>query len=310
MHRLQNLTGAARTPVSQLTGRFAPSPSGPLHFGSLVAALGSFLAARSQGGRWLVRIEDLDPPRVQAGAISSILRSLDAHGLHWDGEILYQSQRFPAYQAALEQLQQAKLVYPCSCTRKELAVCSPTTIYPGLCRHRPRHPQRPCALRLRVIDGIWHFNDAIYGYYQQNLLKEVGDFVLKRSDGLFAYQLAVVVDDAYQGVTQVVRGADLLDSTPRQLWLHDCLRLPHPHYAHLPLALSSNGEKLGKSTHAPALDEQYTRLNLLKALRFLQQPLMEATELDSVEELLASAIAHWRWPSPNSTVTQSPHTAD
>ncbi|MHB8424751.1 MAG: tRNA glutamyl-Q(34) synthetase GluQRS [Gammaproteobacteria bacterium] len=212
-------------------GRFAPSPTGPLHFGSLVTAVGSFLDARAHGGQWLLRMEDLDPLRESPGAADTILRSLDAFGLHWDGALLYQHSRLDAYQAAVERLRAAGLTFPCACSRTEIADSSlwgvEGPVYPGTCRHGlpPGKPAR--AIRLRVADGeILSFDDALQSQVRQHLAKEVGDFVIRRADGRFAYQLAVVLDDALQGITHVVRGADLLLSTPRQLYLQGLLHLP------------------------------------------------------------------------------------
>ena len=278
-------------------GRFAPSPTGPLHFGSLIAALGSFLEARCQGGEWLLRIEDVDTPRTAPGATTAILRALERYGLHWDGPVVYQSERAAHYQAALESLLATGLAYPCTCTRRELAGCprgrDGAPIYPGTCRAGPRRPDRPPAFRLRVTDALIQFHDAIQGGYRQRLAREVGDFVLRRTDGLFAYQLAVVVDDAAQGVTQVVRGADLLDSTPRQIVLQRLLGLPTPDYAHLPVAVDARGDKLSKQTGAPPLDERHPSPTLWAALRFLgQQPPPELAG-ETVPTLIAWAAAHW-----------------
>lgn len=278
-------------------GRFAPSPTGPLHFGSLIAALGSFLEARRHGGEWLVRIEDVDAPRTAPGAAAAILRALERYGLHWDGPVVYQSQRTAHYRAALESLLDARLAYPCTCTRRELA-SGPrgrdgAPIYPGTCRAGPRQPQRPHALRLQVTDALIRFRDAIQGEYGQRLEREVGDFVLRRADGLFTYQLAVVVDDAAQGVTQVVRGADLLDSTPRQMVLQRLLGLPTPDYAHLPVVVDARGDKLSKQTGAPPLDEQNPGPTLWAALRFLgQQPPPELAR-EPAPAIIAWAVAHW-----------------
>ncbi len=278
-------------------GRFAPSPTGPLHFGSLIAALGSFLEARRQGGEWLLRIEDVDTPRVVPGATTAILRALERYGLHWDGPVVYQSQRTAHYQAALEPLLAAGLVYPCACTRRVLAGYprgrDGAAIYPGTCRAGPRRPEQPHALRLRVTDATLAFQDAIQGEYRQQLEREVGDFVLRRADGLFTYQLAAVVDDAAQGVTQVVRGADLLDSTPRQMVLQRLLGLSTPEYAHLPVAVDAHGDKLSKQTGALPLDERNPGPVLWAALRFLgQQPPSELAG-EAAPAIIAWAVAHW-----------------
>lgn len=252
-------------------GRFAPSPTGPLHFGSLVAATASYLAARQAQGRWLLRIEDLDKPREQPGATNSIIQTLDAYGFEWDGDILYQSQREDAYRAALARL--GTHTYSCTRSRKGL-------------------PTLP-AIRVRTPDYPICFHDGIQGNYCQCLSRDVGDFVLLRADGLFAYQLAVVVDDAFQGVTQVVRGADLLDNTPRQIWLQQLLQLPQPHYAHVPLVLNEFGQKLSKQNLAPALNTNERLQTLVAALHFLKQPCPAAHDLSSLSACWDWAIKHW-----------------
>lgn len=289
-------------------GRFAPSPTGPLHFGSLIAALGSFLEARRQGGEWLVRIEDVDVPRTQPGAADAILRMLERCGLFWEGPVVYQSQRTEHYQAALERLLGAGLAYPCSCARRDLAACprgrDGAPIYPGDCRNGPRQPGRPCAIRLRLPDAWWTVHDAVQGEYRQRLAREVGDFVIRRADGLFAYQLAVVVDDADQGVTEVIRGSDLLDSTPRQIYLQSVLGLPTPRYGHLPVAVDEQGDKLSKQTHAPPLDARHLGLTLWEALRFLgQSPSLELIQA-SPAEILVWALAHWRLEGAPATLAR------
>ncbi|MDG4596803.1 MAG: tRNA glutamyl-Q(34) synthetase GluQRS [Candidatus Contendobacter sp.] len=278
-------------------GRFAPSPTGPLHFGSLVAALGSFLEARRHGGEWLVRIEDVDMPRTAPGATMAILRALEWYGLHWDGPVVHQSQRAVHYQAALELLLDAGWVYPCTCSRQTLAGCSRgrdgAPIHPGTCRSGPHRLDRPSALRLRVTNASLTFQDAIQGEYRQQLERDVGDFVLRRADGVFAYQLAVVVDDAAQGVTHVVRGADLLDSTPRQIYLQRLLGLSTPDYAHLPVVVDARGDKLSKQTGAPPLDERRVGPTLTAALRFLGQRPPPELATEPVATIIAWAVAHW-----------------
>ena len=284
-----------------LRGRFAPSPTGPLHFGSLIAALGGFLEARSRGGEWRVRIEDVDAPRTIPGAADAILRVLERCGLDWDGPVLHQSQRTEHYQAALDWLQNRGLAYPCTCTRREL-VANPragdgSPIYPGHCRGGVRHPDRPQAMRLRVNDTPLTFRDAIQGDYAQTLDREVGDFVIRRADGCFAYQLAVVIDDADQGITQVVRGGDLLDSTPRQIYLQRLLDFSTPEYAHLPIVVDARGHKLSKQTGAPPLDARNPGPTLWAALRFLgQRPPPELSSVP-VAEIIRWALAHWRLSS-------------
>src|SRR2546421_43861 len=265
------------------TGRFAPSPTGPLHMGSLIAAVASWLDARAAGGRWLVRIEDLDRPRCMPGAADAMLRTLDRLGLHWDGEVLCQSRRLEHYRAALDKL--ARQTYWCGCTRREIADSSlglasdGAHIYPGTCRHGTA---RKRALRVRTTAEPISFVDRVQGRCQQVLEQDIGDFVLYRADGLFAYQLAVVVDDAAQGITDVVRGADLLDSTPRQIYLQRLLGLATPRYLHVPVLVNARGEKLSKQTGATAL--AFHERAIRKALRFLGQ-----RETDRLDE----AVRNW-----------------
>ena len=275
--------------MTTYVGRFAPSPTGPLHQGSLIAALASFLDARANNGRWLLRIEDLDPPREMAGAVQSIMQSLRDHGLHWDDEVMWQSRRHSAYRAALRQLLECGAAFYCTCSRTDLAPFG--GIYPGTCRGCSQVPAGEFAVRLQVADTAVGFVDAVQGECSQSLPREVGDFVLLRKDGLFAYQLAVVVDDAAQGITHVVRGADLLDSTPRQIWLQRQLGLPTPAYAHIPVLTNAEGQKLSKQTFAPQIDPGSARDNLLAALSFLNQPLPRAA--GSPEDVLAQAVANW-----------------
>lgn len=289
----------APSPTPAYRGRFAPSPSGPLHFGSLVAALGSALEARVHDGEWLLRIEDVDTPRTVAGASDSILRDLERHGFSWQGEVVRQSQRLDAYAAALEQLRRQGAVFPCACSRKEIADSATgrsvdgAAIYPGACRDGLPAGRSARAWRLRVDSAEIAFVDAVQGAQRQDLAREVGDFVLLRADGLFAYQLAVVVDDAWQGITDIVRGADLLDSTARQIWLQQQLGLATPRYAHLPIATNAAGEKLSKQTLAPALDAGHAAANLCSALAFLGQQPPAELGLASVGEVWAWAAAHW-----------------
>ncbi len=247
-------------------GRFAPSPTGPLHFGSLVAAMASYLDARSQGGEWLVRIEDVDTPRNQPGAADSILRTLEFYGFEWDGPVLYQSSRFEAYQCALEKLRRARALFPCACSRKEVG-----EIYPGTCRNGLPPSREPRSWRLRVDDDPIRFNDRRLGAHEEVLSESVGDFVVKRANGLFAYQLAVVVDDCWQGITDVVRGSDLLTSTARQIYLQTKLQLPSPSYLHLPVAIDRTGDKLSKQTKAQPIptSEPAAVVTLAEAFEFL-----------------------------------------
>jgi glutamyl-Q tRNA(Asp) synthetase len=278
-------------------GRFAPSPTGPLHFGSLVAAVGSFVDARARGGEWLLRMEDLDPPREVPGAADDILRTLEEFGLHWDGEVVYQSRRHEAYRAALDQLEQSGLVYPCGCSRKEIQSSARVTetggVYPGTCRNGLAPGRKPRAVRIRVSEVGMRFIDRLRGGIEEWLPQQVGDFVVKRADGLFAYQLAVVVDDATHGITDIVRGADLLDSTCRQIYLQQCLQFSTPRYLHLPLAANRRGEKLSKQTHAAAVNPAHATTLLREALAFLNQELPDQPDAATPEELLNWAVAHW-----------------
>jgi glutamyl-Q tRNA(Asp) synthetase len=281
-------------------GRFAPSPTGALHAGSLAAALASWLDARAHGGVWLVRIEDLDPPREVAGAARQILDALSAFGLVADRPPLLQSTRGDLYRQALDRLQAAGLIYGCACSRTEVAQAQrelglPPHVYPGTCRNGTGgRPVR--ALRVRVPEEVVGFVDRACGPYAQNLAREVGDFVLRRADGLWAYQLAVVVDDAEQRITDVVRGADLLDNTPRQIWLQRALHLPTPRYLHVPVVTNAQGEKLSKQTGAAALDTAQPLPELERAWRHLGFPALRA---DNVGAFLRRAIDLWRsrWSS-------------
>ncbi len=275
---------------SRYIGRFAPTPSGFLHFGSLIAALASFLDARAAGGRWLVRMEDLDPPREVPGAQDAILRTLENHGLHWDGPVVRQSERHEAYEAVVQQLLASGQAYACTCSRKTLQDYPGR--YPGFCRNA-QHAPSDAAIRLRVPDREYGFIDRLQGEYRQHLGREVGDFVIRRRDGLYAYQLAVVLDDAWQGVTDIVRGADLLDSTPRQLYLQELLGLPQPRYLHLPLIVQPDGQKLGKRYRSPPLSPDQAGAALLRALRALGQQPPSALAGAPAEVILSWAIAHW-----------------
>jgi len=279
-------------------GRFAPSPTGPLHFGSLVAALGSYLEARANGGAWLVRIDDLDPPRVAPGSADVILRTLEACGMEWQGAVVYQSARADAYHGALHALRQAGRLYACACSRREIADSGVAGIegyvYPGTCREGLPAGRAARAWRVATDERITAFDDAIQGRIEQSLARVAGDFVLYRADRVYAYQLAVALDDAEQGVTHVVRGADLLDSTPRQIYLQQLLGLPTPRYAHLPVALNDRGEKLSKQTHAEPIDRANPAPALARALRFLGQDAPAALDRASPREVLRWGEAHWR----------------
>lgn len=278
-------------------GRFAPSPTGPLHFGSLVAAVGSYLDARHHGGEWLLRIEDLDPPREVPGASDTILRSLEGFGMQWDGPVVYQSQRDDIYATALEELAHKGYLFGCACTRREIADSAIRSeaglVYPGTCRGGLPPGRRARALRVRTEQRSIELVDRLQGNLQQQLDREVGDFIIRRADGLVAYQLAVVVDDADQQITHVVRGADLLDSTPRQLYLQQLLELPTPSYLHLPVAVDADAEKLSKQTFARDVIACMNNAALLDALTFLNQVLPESPDDASQDELWQWAIAHW-----------------
>ena len=275
---------------SSYIGRFAPTPSGHLHFGSLVAALASYLDARAVGGRWLMRMEDLDPPREEPGAQAAILQALESYGFEWDGELVRQSERHDAYANMLDQLFNHGLAYACTCSRKQLEPYH--GIYPGLCRNVGHSPEG-AAIRLRVPELEYHFIDRVQGEYSQHLGREVGDFVIRRRDGLYAYQLAVVLDDAWQGITDIVRGADLLDSTPRQLYLQELLGLRQPRYLHIPLITQPDGNKLGKSYRSPPLTKDQATPLLLRALRALGQNPGSELAYGTPREVLDWGIAHW-----------------
>ena len=277
-------------------GRFAPSPTGLLHAGSLTTAVGSYLQARTQGGEWLLRMEDLDPPREMPGASAAILRTLEALGFAWDGPVVYQSQRLDAYQQALDHLVAQQRAYPCACTRREIALAGQAgldgVVYPGTCRAGLPAGRTGRAWRLRVPAGLTRVVDGLHGPIEQDVLACVGDYVLKRADGLFAYQLAVVVDDAWQGVNAVVRGADLLDSTTRQIVLQQALGVATPSYVHLPVLVNAAGEKLSKQTLAPAIRPDAAAAELRLALTRLGHP--PPADCGGLAELWAWALAHWQ----------------
>jgi glutamyl-Q tRNA(Asp) synthetase len=278
------------TPASRYRGRFAPSPTGPLHLGSLVAAFGSWLMARHAGGEWWVRIEDLDPPREIAGAAETQLRTLSAFGLVSDGPVLRQSDRHALYDAALSRLRDAGLAFACHCSRSDLAAVG------GIHRCcRPGAQRELPAIRLHVPDDTRiAFDDAIHGRFEQDVARAVGDVVLRRADGYWAYQLAVVVDDADQGITDVVRGADLLDSTPRQILLQRALGLPTPRYAHLPLIVDDSGHKLSKSLAALPVDADDPLPTLRLAWCALHQRPRVLHGIENVDRLLARAITEFQ----------------
>lgn len=271
-------------------GRFAPSPSGPLHFGSLVAALASYLDARAHGGGWLLRIDDLDPPREAPGAAQKIIDALRCHGLLWDGEICWQSQRGSAYDSALKTLQERHLVYFCDCTRAMLADAGGA--YRGHCRNRGLSDDTPSACRVRLDSRVISFTDMFQGPQSYCPSTQSGDFVVRRKDRLYAYQLAVVVDDANSGITHVVRGADLIESCGRQIYLQQLLGFDTPVYGHVPVASTDDGRKLSKQNLSPGIEGHAALDNLLAALRFLGQAL-PAQPPSNIASLLHRAIAHW-----------------
>lgn len=279
-------------------GRFAPSPTGPLHFGSLVAAVASYLEAKSRAGEWLVRMEDLDTPRVVPGAADEILRALEACGMQWDGAIVSQSKRTDAYHAELHRLRASGLVYPCACSRREIADSALSGIegpvYPGTCRSGLSAGKTVRAWRINTRGADIGFDDALQGRVRRNLETDIGDFVLLRADHVYAYQLAVVVDDAEQGITDVVRGADLLDSTPRQIYLQQLLKFAAPRYCHVPVAVNAAGEKLSKQTLAQPVDYARPSSALLPVLRFLGQEPQASLANAGTKEFWDWAIANWR----------------
>jgi glutamyl-Q tRNA(Asp) synthetase len=291
------------TESTDYVGRFAPSPTGPLHFGSLVAAVASYCDAKSHGGKWLLRMEDLDKPREVSGAASLILKALQAYGFEWDGDIIYQSQRSEIYADALNLLKSKNLIFPCTCTRKEIADSTSAQgvdglIYPKTCLNKTSlQANIHAACRVIVLDKNISFLDAIQGEITQNLARDIGDFIVKRADGLFAYQLAVVVDDAAQGVTHIVRGADLLDSTPRQIYLQQLLGFFTPQYAHVPVAVNAAGEKLSKQTLAEPISMRLPANQLFKALSFLGQNPPAEMQNATLNETWRWAIANWRLES-------------
>ena len=277
-------------------GRFAPSPTGQLHFGSLIAAVASYLEARTNNGTWLIRMEDIDPPREVAGAADDILRTLEAFGFEWDEEVLYQSQRIAAYQAVLEHLISEEYCFSCNCSRKDILTQTQQRglpmIYPGTCRHKAVKLNKSNNIRFRVSEQIIKFDDQIQGRHVSDMANDVGDFVIRRADGLFAYQIAVVVDDEYQGISDVVRGADLLDSTSRQITLQQALDYPTPGYTHIPVATDSSGKKLSKQARACPVVADDPVPALIGALNFLGQQV--PPELAGADVRLC-----WQWGMEN-----------
>ena len=278
-------------------GRFAPSPTGLLHIGSLLTAVASYADARFHSGKWLLRMEDLDPPREMQGAADNILFTLEKFGFEWDGEVAYQSQRHAFYRDALDDLRVRNLVYPCDCSRKDwhekARLGADGFVYNGACANKNifRQPEKSPAWRVRVPDEVIEFDDEIVGHYAQNLAHDIGDFVLLRADGFWAYQLAVVVDDAAQGITHIVRGQDLLVSTPRQIYLQRCLNAPTPHYAHLPLLTNKLGQKWSKQTRADAIDVNQAA-QLRQVMSYLNIP--TAPDTNQPHDLLNWTVANWQ----------------
>lgn len=283
---------ALNMPDSHYIGRFAPTPSGYLHFGSLLAALASYLDARARKGRWLVRMEDLDSPRNLPGADEHILRTLRAYGLHWDGEVVRQSQRLARYQQIIDRWLDQGLAYYCDCSRRE--IIAQDGIYPGTCRQRQLSAAPDHAIRVRVEDTEITFVDRLQGPLSRNLSSDCGDFIIRRRDGIIAYQLAVVIDDIDQGVTDIVRGADLLDSTPRQLRLYQLLQQPAPRYLHVPLIMRQDGEKLSKRLGSAPLEAAQAAATLYQALCILTPTAPASLRSATIDQQLQWAIAHWQ----------------
>lgn len=281
-------------------GRFAPSPSGPLHFGSLIAALGSYFQAKSNQGKWLVRIEDLDPPREMPGASRLILETLEAYHLHWDGEVVYQSQRHSLYQQQIDRWLDSGQAYFCHCTRKQIKELG--GFYTGTCRDLKLTNDGQCAVRLRMSHPVYQFEDRRHGILSIPTALADEDFIIKRRDGLFAYNLAVVLDDIDQGVTEVVRGADLIEPTGRQISLYQMLDAKPVNYLHLPLALDNNGQKLSKQNHAKAIDNQNPKPALIDAMTFLGFDIDEEISTASLDEIILWGIENWHLSQlPSST---------
>ena len=285
-------------------GRFAPSPTGPLHKGSLVAAIASYLEAKKQNGQWLVRMEDVDELRNVKGAADSILHSLEVFGFEWDEDVLYQTQRKEAYAEALQQLKEQNIIYPCTCSRKSLKAKAASgeimtgqlgVIYPGFCTNNAfsNFKENEYSIRIKVPEKNISFKDELLGRDSQNLKNDSGDYIIRRRDGLFAYQLAVVVDDAFQNITHIVRGEDLLDSTVRQLYLQQCLKYNQPQYAHLPLIVHANGDKLSKQTGAKSIGDKADIPLLVESLKFLGQNPPEELARDSLKNVWFWAMENW-----------------
>lgn len=272
-------------------GRFAPSPSGPLHFGSLVAALGSYFQAKSNCGTWLVRMEDLDPPREIPGAATHILKTLEAYHLYWDGDVMYQSQRHNAYQQKIDEWLVTGQAYYCQCSRKQIKAQG--GFYLGTCRDKKLTAQKECAVRIRVDDQITYFIDSVRGKINIPDALASEDFIIKRRDGLFAYNLAVVLDDIDQGITEVVRGSDLIEPTGRQIGLYQLLNTTPISYIHLPLAIDDFGHKLSKQNHAKAINLQQPKPTLIHAMQFLGFVIPLEVQEAKLDEILAWGCSNW-----------------
>ncbi len=270
-------------------GRFAPSPTGPLHFGSLIAALASYLEARQEAGEWHIRIDDIDHLRCKAEYTKEILDMLEHLGFEWDGELIYQSQQIPDYERAIATLKNKQKIFQCLCSRKQL----PAGPYPGTCRNKEINPNIKSSLRLMTDSVKIVFHDHLQGEISQDLPEEVGDFIILRGDGIIAYHLATVIDDAESGFTHIVRGLDLIDSTPRQIYLQRLLDLPTPEYYHLPIAVNKDGDKLSKQSHAKAVSYEGASSSLMRALKFLNQNPTEELNDATPDEILMWAIKHW-----------------
>lgn len=289
----------ASAPGEHYRGRFAPSPTGPLHLGSLVAAIASYLQALANDGEWLLRIEDIDPPRELAGASDAIISSLDTHGFEWAGEVLYQSNSAQRFAAVVKDLLADGRAYACECSREQIRRTARRTstgpVYPGTCRDRGLSPDadRPVAIRIRTLGENVAFDDLVQGHIASPVENDIGDFVIRRKDGLIAYSLAVVVDDFDQRITEIVRGADLLDFTPAQILLQRILGYPHPDYCHVPLVMTAAGEKLSKQTGAVAIDDSKAAANLVEGLAHLRQDPPETLRNAGVREVWDWARENW-----------------
>lgn len=277
---------------STYIGRFAPSPTGLLHAGSLLAAVASYCDAKANRGQWLVRMEDLDPPREMAGAKDAILHTLESYGLHWDGDVWYQSQRLSAYHSALEQLLDAQQAYYCTCSRKPL-LRQYGPLYPGLCRGTYSPPNAAYSVRVLTEDIQVHFEDTLQGPQHTDLANTISDFIVKRKDGLFAYHLAVVIDDAAQGITDIVRGVDLLDTTPCHVHLQQLLGLPTPTYSHIPVIVGSDQVKLSKQTFAEPIPSDNPSPHLWRSLVLLNLNPPECLKHEKCDTILKWGVAHW-----------------